>query len=255
MSWWSDRWEAACLDHLGSSNPQVDAGISLASKGRASIVHVEPGQIRAEVRDRRDLHVDIGVQQLDPLALETLAVALAKQPLLGAAVLTGELPFDVDGLLLDAGMNLLPGKKASFWLIVSATNITGLSPWRCCPLGVRQSRRRRSFCAVVGPWHRPRDQLVAKLREIRGLNQAGPQSDEHARRDPGTAASAAFRRPPSPVAPSASPAPAVYPATLLPSPPLDGELSAIELQALIFGASERAVQLLRGEGDGSEGAG
>lgn len=251
MSWWADRWRSACDAGLVEVNPQFAGGVSLASKGRVSVTHVEPGLVRAVVRDRRDYRVEIGVQQLPQTEFGEVATSLARDPMLCAAVLTGELPIEVDAILLERGVSLLPQNNE---VLAECDCAEYHSPCRhsvAVLLAMAELLGDDPFILTLlrGAG---RDQIVAQVRDIRGLSQAVDQSDEPRGPDPGMAAAAAYRRvPTAPVAASLPPRTAVRPAGLTPQPPLDSGVLAHDLEALVFDASQRAVLLLRGEGDGS----
>ncbi len=251
MMWWADRWRSACATTLIKPNPEVDSGKSLASKGRASIVQVEPGLVRATVQDRRDYAVEIGVQQLPQNLFDEVASDAAEDPMLAAAVLTGELPIELDGFFLARGTSLLPSSQD---VLAECECHEYHSPCRhgvAALIAIADVLAKDPF-ALTLLRGAGRDQFVAKVRECRGHTGAGEQTDEPRGVDPGRSAAAAFRRtvatpPPAAVPPRV----AVAPAALVPEPPLDSGLNAADLAGLVHDASQRAVALLRGEGDGS----
>lgn len=251
MMWWADRWRGACDTTMIQPNPEVESGRSLASKGRVSVTEVEPGLVRASVRDRRDYAVEIGVQQVESRIFDQVASDVATDPMLAAALLTGELPIEVDGMFLARGVSLLP---ASSDVLIECECHEYHSPCRhgvAALVGIADVLAKDPF-ALTLLRGAGRDQIVAKVREHRGETGVGEQSDEPRGLDPGASAATAFRRslgklPSAAVPPRA----AVSPAPLVPEPPLDSGLNAVDLADLVHDASLRAVALLRGEGDGS----
>ena len=251
MMWWADRWRSACATSLIKANPEVDSGQTLAAKGRASVEQIEPGLVRATVRDRRDYAVEIGVQQLPPALFDEVAGEVAEDPMLAAALLTGELPIEVDGFFLRRGSSLLP---LSTDVLAECECHEYHSPCRhgvAALIAIADVLAKDPF-ALTLLRGAGRDRFVAKVRECRGDTGAGEHTDEPRGVDPGRSAGAAFRRtvtapPPAGVPPRV----AVPPAALVPEPPLDSGLHAADLASLVHDASLRAVALLRGEGDGS----
>jgi len=109
-AWWAKRWLVA-VDEIALDPLPVRHGRALARAGAVGEVAVEPGRLRAAVRDRDGARF-VASWALPPLTgpqWETVRSALAERPAHWAALLDGHI---APGLVVDlevAGVVLLPG--------------------------------------------------------------------------------------------------------------------------------------------------
>lgn len=106
--WWNRRWtEAMEAFRLGA---RLGRGRSYAVSGQVSELTIQPGLVAARVQGAaaEPYACEIRLRQTAGEPRERLIGALRQRPMLLARLLTGDLPFEVESLFLDAGCPLFP---------------------------------------------------------------------------------------------------------------------------------------------------
>jgi len=251
MSVWGAVW-ASALEAVFNEAPELQTGARLARRLDAPL-ELSPGSIT--LRDTGEAWIaHVGLRQLDDGQWEALLRTVAADPLLTAAVVTGELPIELHGKAVALGCSFAP-EAADVGADCS------------CPDWHEPCRHVGALIALVAemidedPWllvmlrGRSRDQVAETVRRLRSA-QRGIEwveaGDEPRGADPGVAAAAAFRSAPAPL-----PAPLVplrRPAspTAYRPPPADAGINHGDLHRLVSDAAQRAFDLLGGaeRGDG-----
>jgi uncharacterized Zn finger protein len=178
-SWWSRRF----LDVLESFaiGGRLARGKTYARKGQVISLEVTPGYVEAKVQGSRARPYDVTIG-LDPFDDEVWAraeVALSEQALPSAKLLAGEVPPELEGLFAAAGAPLFP------------EDIDDLDQDCSCPdWGVPCKHLAATFYLLAEAfdddpflilrWRgRDREELLARLRELRGDEAPGAR-EEHA---------------------------------------------------------------------------
>lgn len=248
MSWLATRW-ASAVDEWNVRPVDRESALVLAERGRARLTSLEPGLVVGTVEDRVIRDVQIGSARLSESAVTLVAGQLAGAPPLLAAVMTGRLPAEIDGLLLSEGMDLVPGLTD---LLFECSCGAHEQPCRHgLALAIEVGRMSGSEPFVVGLLRGlDRNRLLELAHTRRGRSGPGGAVRHPRGPDPGTGASAAYRRDPSPLPPSGLvPTVAATPSPIEPRPPLDSGLVGSDLSGLVGDAAERAVSLLLGESE------
>lgn len=107
-SWWGKRW-IAVIEGFHRVN-RLQRGRAYARQGQVLSIEVEAGAIHASVQGsrRKPYQVTIGLCTLPVQAWRSLARTLADEPRYAAALLSGELPPEVENSLAAAGYALFP---------------------------------------------------------------------------------------------------------------------------------------------------
>jgi uncharacterized Zn finger protein len=107
-NWWSRRWLAA-LEEFGYES-RLRRGRSYARAGQVAALDVKAGLVQARVKGSRPrpYSVQIHLPLLPDRAWEGAIEALAEQARFAAALLSGEMPRDVDELFRSVGSPLFP---------------------------------------------------------------------------------------------------------------------------------------------------
>jgi len=216
-------------------------------------VEMSPGSIT--LRDPDEAWIaHLGLRQLDDGQWETLLRTVAADPLLTAAVVTGELPIELHGKAVALGCSFAP-------------EATDVGADCSCPDWHEPCRHVGALVSLVAemieqdPWllvmlrGRSRDQVAETVRRLRSAQRGiewVESGDEPRGADPGVGAAAAFRSVPA-LLPVALP-PLRRPAspTAFRPPPADAGVNHGDLHRLVSDAAQRSFDLLGGTlgGDG-----
>jgi uncharacterized Zn finger protein len=109
-NWWAKRWIAVLESfNIGA---RLSRGRSYARGGQVLGIHVEKGQVQAQVQGSRPspYKIEIETKQLDPADWSKVARALAGQALHAAKLLAGEMPGEIEDVFKACGLSLFPAK-------------------------------------------------------------------------------------------------------------------------------------------------
>lgn len=245
MSLWGEVWTSA-LARAFNDAAELDTGARLARRLDAPI-ELSPGSIT--LRDPAESWVaHLGFRQLGDGQWETLLRTVAADPLLTAAVVTGELPIEWHGQAVSLGCSFAP-------------EASDIGADCSCPDWHEPCKHIGALVALVAamidqdPWllvmlrGRSRDQVAETVRRLRSA-QRGVEwveaGDEPRGADPGVAAASALRRNaaplPAPLVPLRRPADP----TVFRPPPLDAGVEHRDLRRLVADAARRSFDLLSG---------
>jgi len=251
MTLWGAIWTAA-MTQVFSDAHELETGARLARRMETP-VEMSPGSIT--LRDPEEKwFAHLGLRQLDDGQWETLLRTVAADPLLTAAVVTGELPIELHGKAVALGCSIAP-------------EVADVGGDCSCPDWHEPCRHVGALIALVAemidtdPWllvmlrGRSRDQVGETVRRLRSV-QRGIEwveaGDEPRGADPGVAAAAAFRSVPAPIPSPLSPLRRPASPTAFRPPPADAGVGHGDLHRLVADAAKRSFDLLGGVfgGDG-----
>ena len=112
-TWWGKRWLAALEEVLGGQAGRLARGRSYARAGRVHDLTIEEGAVEARVTGTAasPYRVSLALAELaDETWKEAVAVMAAKAQF-AAALLSGEMPEDVDAVFRAAGGSLFPRER------------------------------------------------------------------------------------------------------------------------------------------------
>lgn len=251
-AWWSTVWTSA-IGTAFAEPPELEAGARLARRSTFDPPDIAPGSMT--LRDG-DWVAHLGVQRLDDERWEAIVRAIASDPQLTAAVVTGELPVDLHGRAVALGCSLAPERRE-------------LGADCSCPDWHEPCRHVGALIVLVAdliladPWlltmlrGRTRDQIVEAVRSLRaGRRGIGPSESADTARgpDPGQPAVDAFRADRAPLPPPLPPLRRAGRPVTFGAPPMDSGVSGADLQRLVADAAERSFRLLGGVDDVEETA-
>ncbi|WP_420129015.1 hypothetical protein [Longimicrobium sp.] len=254
-TWWSQRFIAALKEVADAG--RLTRGRSYARSGQVMDLRVTPGGVTAAVQGSRPkpYGVRLGLVPFTDAEWARAEAALADQALFLAALLAGEMPRDVEQAFAAAGLSLFPTRREELRSECSCPD--PVNP--CKHVAATYYILAEAFDAdpfLVLSWRgRPRDDLLARLRELRaaqpveaneGVDEGAPADAEPDSTDPPVAASF-WRAGPEMASLTFSPrAPAVPDAVLRqlgPLPPEAGGPEADRALAQAYAAFTRAAEL------------
>ena len=173
---WSERWRSVMNDR-----GYTDAGESSTNKFRISRLEIDAGRISASVidstigRDKREYSVVVELPEWQDEQWQNVIELLGRQALYAAQLLAGEFPDELEILLREEGLPLLPEEHESIRVTCSCDDASSGAP-----------NMSRSYVAAVvqnagemldeDPWlllllrGRRRQQVLRALRRMRGMN-------------------------------------------------------------------------------------
>jgi uncharacterized Zn finger protein len=178
-SWWSQRFLDA-LKALADAG-RLSRGRSYARSGQVMGLKVEPGMVTARVQGSRPEPYAVRIS-LRPFSKDEWAraeEALAAEALFLAALLAGEMPRDVERAFAAAKLSLFPAKPEELSTDCSCPD------WAnpCKHVAATYYILAEAFDGdpfLVLAWRgRTKDQLLERLRELRGV-EPEPEPDEQA---------------------------------------------------------------------------
>jgi uncharacterized Zn finger protein len=240
---WRDLWVAVVERWLGPD--RRSAGRSLVERGGVAVVEPRPGGVSARVtkaRSAEDVTVDLSMPVLDEEEIAAIVSAVALDPRMSAAVVTGGLPpqlagggGDVRAALMPAAEELTGECSCGAW--AEACDHQAALGWHLAEL-VESDPFVLLMLRGIG-----REEFVRQVRDARG---AGVPTGEPRDPDRGTNAAAAYRAEPQPLPRSAAlPWRAGSAIDLGAAPPADSGIDAGVLSALVDDVAQRAVELLQ----------
>ncbi len=243
-TWWGEAWLEA-LEYRALADPnRLPRGRTYARQDRVRNVEVEPGLMRADVHGGEVYSATLAVGLLDDERWGELLDEVVSRAKLSAALLAGEVPRELNEVLLPGPGDLTPDCN--------------------CPDGADPCKHAAALCYVAAdvfdadPFAlmllrgRGREQVLSELRARRSAllgTSVTAESNKPRGSDPGMSAAAAFRQEPDTVNRSIV-APAI-PRTmrkLAVAPPADSGMDESELRELVADGARRAQAMLAGDG-------
>jgi uncharacterized Zn finger protein len=184
--WWSQRFIAA-LERLQEGG-RLERGRAYARAGQVMELHVDPGLVTARVQGSRPrpYRVEIGLAPLDDTDWARAEAAIAGRAVFLARLLSGEMPDEIEEAFTACTLSLFPGQRGD------------LKPDCSCPDWAPACKHVAAVYYLLAErfdddpflllaWRgRPRERLLAELRDLRGMAQQGkePQDEPGAIRPP-----------------------------------------------------------------------
>lgn len=114
QSWWAKRW-IELIESFGLG-ARLTRGRAYARKGQVVSIQMEKGCISAKVQGSRakPYTVTMRVKPLEADAWATIGHALRKEALFSAALLSGQMPQQIEEIFKNAKLSLFPVKKDDF---------------------------------------------------------------------------------------------------------------------------------------------
>lgn len=247
MSWWADSWRSSFEGHVFDDTTRQRPGRNLRRRVDIS-VELEPGAATARFsKGAETVAATLSFEAVAHKGWLELCRLVAEQPPLAAAVLTGQLPAEVEAVAAHAGVALSPDPG-------TVSSVCSCDEWDEPCTHVWALVEHLLETIAVDPFvvlvllGRSREQLVDQVRLARsgGVTPqtvgAGPRGPDN-----GVSVSDAFDRRPGPL-PSARPVPraAGRPVSLPAPPPSDSGIDHDDLVALVEDVAGRAAAVLQG---------
>jgi uncharacterized Zn finger protein len=175
QTWWSQRF-IEVLEGIGMGS-RLQRGRSYARKGQVISMEVGPGLVTAQVQGSRvsPYRVRIGIGAFDKREWAQLESALAENAWYAAALLSGEMPSDIEDVFAGLGLPLFPATPRELSLDCSCPD--GAVP--CKHLAATFYLLAESFdddpFAILAWRGREREDLLANLQAAR--SQGRPAAD------------------------------------------------------------------------------
>lgn len=171
-SWWAKRF----LDALKAvaDTSRLGRGKSYARTGQVMELRVDPGQVTARVQGSRATPYAVRLD-LEPFSDAQWARAegeLAAQALYLAALLAGEMPRDVEEAFAAAGLSLFPSKPDELRSDCSCPDWANPCKHVAAVYYILAEAFDDDPFLVLAWRGRPRERLLARLRELRGVAPA-----------------------------------------------------------------------------------
>ncbi len=112
-TWWGQRWIEALENVLRGDAGRLARGRTYARAGRTSELVVHNGKVTAKVTGSRTTPYKITIEltQLGADVWKQAIVALAQKAHFSAALLSGQMPQQIDEVFREAGGNLFPAQR------------------------------------------------------------------------------------------------------------------------------------------------
>jgi uncharacterized Zn finger protein len=190
-SWWARRF----IDVLESFalGTRLTRGRAYARKGQVVSLDILPGAVAAEVQGSRPTPYDVSIRfkPLPELVWAKVEIALAEQAFYTAKLLSGEMPPGIEAVFASAGAQLFP--KAIRDLVMRCSCPDATVP--CKHLAATFYLLAEAFDAdpfQILAWRgRLREQLLGRLRDLRGGPAPGGSAPRHGPAAPTVAVGAA----------------------------------------------------------------
>ena len=184
QTWWSRRF-IAMLESFGFG-PRLARGRTYARRGQVLDLEVRPGEVRAAVQGSRarPYRVRIAVPALHERDWARVERVMARRALFAARLLAGEMPREIEDAFAASRLSLFPASGRE--LASSCTCPDWAIP--CKHVAAAFYILAEAFDTdpfLIFAWRgRSRDQLIARLRALRG---SGPPEAPGADAEPGLA--------------------------------------------------------------------
>lgn len=247
MSWWADSWRSAFEGDVFDDITKQRAGRNLRRRVETT-VELEPGAATARfVKGAESVATTLSFGFVTDDGWAAFCRLVAQRPAVAAAVLTGQLPADVEADAEAAGIALSPKRQ-------NVSSVCSCDEWDEPCTHVWALVEDLLETIAVDPFTvlvlvgRSREQLVDHVRMARsGRSESSGAGAEPRGPDGGVPASDAFGRVAAPL-PAARPVPraAGQPVGLPTPPPSDSGVAEADLISLVDDAARRATAVLQG---------
>ena len=107
-NWWAKRWTQT-LEQF-SIGARLSRGRSYARRGQVLSIDVQNGVVEAKVQGsrKRPYNVEISVRTIEAGDWERLRQALAEQPVIGASLMAGRMPENIEDTFKAVGLSMFP---------------------------------------------------------------------------------------------------------------------------------------------------
>jgi uncharacterized Zn finger protein len=172
-TWWSRRFIAALREVTDPS--RLTRGRSYARSGQVMELRVAPGVVTAAVQGSRPApyHVRIALPPFTDGEWERAEAALAGQALFLAALLAGEMPRDVEDAFQAAGLSLFPTRPDELGATCTCPDPAKPCKHIAATLYILAEAFDEDPFLVLAWRGRPRDELLERLRALRGAAPDG----------------------------------------------------------------------------------
>jgi uncharacterized Zn finger protein len=196
-SWWSQRF-IAVLERFGEG-PRLARGRAYARRGQVLDLDVDPGSVTARVQGSRvrPYRVEIRLEPLSDDDWRRAEEAICGQAVFLARLLSGEMPEEIEEAFSACSLALFPAKRKDLVSDCSCPDWSNPCKHIAAVYYLLAERFDEDPFLILAWRGRPRERLLAELRELRG---AAPGPDEGARAE--GASWAAFLVPDAPLDPS-----------------------------------------------------
>jgi uncharacterized Zn finger protein len=183
-SWWSQRF-VAVLEALCDRN-RLRRGRSYARAGQVMGLTVQPGAVTARVQGSRrtPYAVRIGVRPLSAAEWARVETTMAERAVFLAALLAGEMPRNIEEAFASAELSLFPASAREL------TSECSCPDWAnpCKHVAATYYILAEAFDDdpfLIFAWRgRPRNELLERLREVRGTHSDGAGTRAQAEAEP-----------------------------------------------------------------------
>ncbi|HZD74798.1 MAG TPA: SWIM zinc finger family protein, partial [Actinomycetota bacterium] len=173
-TWWSGRF-IAILDALGMG-PRLQRGRAYARAGQVLDLTVAPGTVGARVQGSRarPYRVRIALDRFTAAHWAQVESALAARALYSAKLLAGELPHSVEEVFASCGLSLFPSSAAELEMSCSCPDWAVPCKHIAATFYLLAEAFDRDPFLLLAWRGRPRDDLLARLRDLRALTGPAP---------------------------------------------------------------------------------
>lgn len=177
-TWWSRRFiEVLESWQMGA---RLTRGRSYARSGQVMDLEVEPGKVSARVQGSRPrpYQVVLAVRPFGEPDWGRVEEALSTQALFAARLLAGEIPAELEGEFRDLGLSLFPATGGEVKTSCSCPDWANPCKHIAATLYILAERFDEDPFLILAWRGRPRDVLLARLRELRGALPSGSPGEE-----------------------------------------------------------------------------
>jgi uncharacterized Zn finger protein len=176
-SWWSRRF-IAVLERFGEG-PRLARGRTYARAGQVMSLELTPGLVSARVQGSHPTpyRVEIHVPVLDAADWTRAEEMIASRAIFLARLLSGEMPDEIEEAFEACRLSLFPSKRTDFVAACSCPDSAALCKHIAAVYYLLAERFDDDPFLVLAWRGRPREQLLAELRALRGeaeVTAAGP---------------------------------------------------------------------------------
>ena len=177
-SWWSRRF-IAVLEQIGQGG-RLERGRTYARKGQVIELHVDPGAVTARVQGSRvrPYRVEIRLAPLDDDDWRRAETAICGRAVFLARLLSGEMPEEIEEAFAASSLSLFPSRRTD--LVTDCSCPDWASPCKhVAAVYYLLAERFDEDPFLVFAWRgRPRERLLAELRDLRGSAPAERSGDD-----------------------------------------------------------------------------
>ena len=171
--WWSRRF-VHVLESFGMG-ARLGRGRRYARSGQVMDLAVGPGLVSASVQGSRSKPYKVKLA-IEPFAAESWDEAIevmARQAVFAARLLTGEMPDEIEEAFTEAGLSLFPAGTSDLSTVCSCPDWANPCKHLAATLYILAEQFDDDPWAILAWRGRTREQVLARMRELRGSTVAG----------------------------------------------------------------------------------